>query len=159
CGALPSYRPPGRNHRASCRRQAAGDPALLSALSRKGRAAGRRGGGRLQRRGNPAYDTIEVVMTPRTLGLTDQLHEYLLRAGVREPEELRRVREETSRLPGVDMLLAPEQGQFMALLARLLGVACYLEIGTHTGYSALAMGPGGKVVSCEIDAASAAIAE
>ena len=96
-------------------------------------------------------------MTPRTLGLTDPLHDYLLQIGFREHPALKRVREETSKLPGVHMLLAPEQAHFMALLARLLGVRRYLEIGTYTGYSALAIAlaldPDGKVLTCEIDAA------
>ena len=48
-------------------------------------------------------------MTPRTLGLTDPLHQYLMQVGFREHEELKRVREETAQLPGVHMLLAPEQ--------------------------------------------------
>jgi predicted O-methyltransferase YrrM len=102
-------------------------------------------------------------MTPRTLGLTDPLHQYLMQVGLREHEELKRVREETAQLPGVHMLLAPEQAQLMALLARLLGVRRYLEIGTYTGYSALAIAlalePGGRVVTCEIDQAIAAIAQ
>jgi predicted O-methyltransferase YrrM len=95
-------------------------------------------------------------MTPRTLGLTDPLHEYLLQVGFREHSALKRVREETPHLPGVHMLLAPEQAHFMALLARLLGVRRYLEIGTYTGYSALAIAlalePDGKVLTCDIDA-------
>ena len=94
-------------------------------------------------------------MTPRTLGLTDPLHQYLMQVGLREHEELKRVREETAQLPGVHMLLAPEQAQLMALLARLLGVRRYLEIGTYTGYSALAIAlalePEGRVVTSEID--------
>src|SRR5436305_5106852 len=95
-------------------------------------------------------------MTPRTLGLTDSLHEYLLHVGFREHPALNRVRQETAHLPGVHMLLAPEQAHFMALLARLLGVTRYLEIGTYTGYSALtialALEPDGKVLTCDIDA-------
>jgi caffeoyl-CoA O-methyltransferase len=102
-------------------------------------------------------------MTPRTLGLTDPLHQYLMQVGFREHEELKRVREETAQLPGVHMLLAPEQAQLMALLARLLGVRRYLEIGTYTGYSALAIAlalePDGRVVTCEVDEAIAATAQ
>ena len=94
-------------------------------------------------------------MTPRTLGLTDPLHDYLLQVGFRELPAMKRVREET-HLPGVHMLLAPEQAHFMALLARLLGVRRYLEIGTYTGYSALAIAlalePDGKILTCDIDA-------
>jgi predicted O-methyltransferase YrrM len=96
-------------------------------------------------------------MTPRTLGLTDPLHAYLLQVGFREHPALKRVREETVKLPGAHMLLAPEQAHFMALLARLLGVRRYLEIGTYTGYSALAIAlaldSDGRVLTCEIDAA------
>ena len=47
-------------------------------------------------------------MTPRTLGLTDPLHQYLMRVGFRERAELKLVREETAQLPSVHMLLAPE---------------------------------------------------
>jgi predicted O-methyltransferase YrrM len=95
-------------------------------------------------------------MTPRTLGLSNPLHEYLMQVGFREHDELKRVREETAHLPGVHMLLAPEQAHFMGLLARLLAVRRYLEIGTYTGYSALAIAlavdPDGKVLTCDIDA-------
>lgn len=98
-------------------------------------------------------------MTPRTLALTDPLHDYLLKVGLREQPALKRVRQETAGLPGVQMLLAPEQANFMALLARLINVRHYLEIGTYTGYSALAIAlalkPEGRVITCEIDAAIA----
>ena len=94
-------------------------------------------------------------MTPRTLSLTDPLHEYLRQVGFREPELLQKLREETSRLPRAGMLLAPEQGQFMALVARLIGVKRYLEVGTFTGYSALtialALGPSSTIITCDID--------
>jgi predicted O-methyltransferase YrrM len=60
---------------------------------------------------------------------------------------LQELREETLRLPRASMLLAPEQAQFMALVARLVGVEHYLEVGTFTSYSALAialaLGPSG----------------
>jgi len=102
-------------------------------------------------------------MTPRTLGLTDPLHHYVTQVGIREPEELKLVREETLRLPGAHMLLAPEQAQFMALLARLIDVRHYIEIGTYTGYSALAIALAlegrRRIITCEIDQAFAAIAE
>jgi len=86
-----------------------------------------------------------------------------MQVGFREPEPLKLVRELTAQLPGADMLLAPEQAQFMMLLTHLLGVRRYLEIGTYTGYSALAialaMEPDGRVVTCEIDEAIAATAK
>jgi O-methyltransferase len=104
-----------------------------------------------------------MPMTPRTLGLSDPLQHYLMQVGVREPDAMKVLREETLRLPGANMLLAPEQAQFMGLLAQLTGVRRYLEIGTYTGCSALAIAgvlpADGRVVVCEIDATFAAIAE
>ena len=102
-------------------------------------------------------------MTPRTIGLTDAIHAYLVRVGVRESAEQRLLREATLKLPGAEMLLAPEQAQFIGLLAQLIGARRYLEIGTYTGCSALAiaraMPPTGRVVACEINPEFAAIAE
>jgi predicted O-methyltransferase YrrM len=101
-------------------------------------------------------------MSTRTLGLTDAVHRYLLQYGLREPEALRRVREDTAGRPGSGMQISPEQGQLMAMLVKLTGTRRYLEIGTFTGYSALAVAlalpPGGTVVACERDAAVAEIA-
>ena len=95
--------------------------------------------------------------------MTDPLHEYLRQVGLREPQLLQKLRQETLRLPRASMLLAPEQGQFMALVARLIGVERYLEVGTFTGYSALAMalalGPSSTIVTCDIDRDTTRIAQ
>jgi predicted O-methyltransferase YrrM len=60
------------------------------------------------------------------------------------------------------MQIAPEQGQFMALLVQLMGAKKTLEVGVFTGYStlvvALALPPQGKVVACEVNQEYAAIA-
>jgi len=52
------------------------------------------------------------------------------------------------------MQIAPEQGQFMALLVQLLGATKTLEVGVFTGYSslcvALALPPNGKIVACDL---------
>lgn len=78
-------------------------------------------------------------MTNRTLSLDDALYRYLLDVSLRETPFLARLREETARLPNADWQIAPEQGQFMALLVRIAGARRLLEIGTFTGYSALCM--------------------
>ena len=78
-------------------------------------------------------------MSAQTLPLTPELRDYLLRVGVREPELLVRLREETAAMPRAGMQICPEQGAFMTVLARLLGVRRALEVGTFTGYSSLSL--------------------
>ncbi len=90
------------------------------------------------------------------MGLPDDLHSYLLSVGVREPDVLRRLREHTAALPQHDMQIAPEQGAFMGLLAELTGARRCLELGTFTGYSALAVAlalpPDGHILCCDVSA-------
>lgn len=76
-------------------------------------------------------------MTRRTLTLTDALYEYLLENSLREDALLAELREHTAAMPLAAMQIAPEQGQFMALLVRLMGARSALEIGVFTGYSSL----------------------
>jgi predicted O-methyltransferase YrrM len=94
-------------------------------------------------------------MSTRSLGLSDPLQAYLLTETLREPPVLARLREETARLPEGRMQISPEQGQFMALLAELVGARRALELGVFTGYSstavALALPPGGKLVACDVN--------
>ncbi len=93
-------------------------------------------------------------MTRHRIEIDDRLHDYILAHSLREPEVLRRLREETAGLPGADMQIGPEQGQFMALLVELIGARRTLEIGTFTGYSALAVAlalpADGQVVACDV---------
>lgn len=101
-------------------------------------------------------------MSNRTLSLNEGLYDYLLTVSLREPDVLRRLRDETLRLPQRSMQIAPEQGQFMAMLVRLINAAQILEVGTFTGYSALAMAlalpPGGRIVTCDISEEWTAVA-
>ena len=93
-------------------------------------------------------------MTNRTLNLDDALYQYLLDVSLRESPLLRRLREETAQLPMARWQIAPEQGQFMALLVQLTGARKILEIGTYTGYSALCMaqaaGEEGRLICCDL---------
>ena len=101
-------------------------------------------------------------MSKKLLGLDSQLYDYLLSASLREPEILMKLRQETARHPQAVMQIAPEQGQFMALLVQLLGATKTLEVGVFTGYSslcvALALPPTGKIVACDVDEEYTAIA-
>lgn len=78
-------------------------------------------------------------MSTRSLGLSETLHAYLLDVAVRETPVQRELRRLTAERFDAEMQIAPEQGQFFAFLVRALGVKRALEVGTFTGYSALAV--------------------
>ena len=67
---------------------------------------------------------------------------------------MRKLREETASLEKANMQISPEQGQFMALLVELMGARNALEVGTFTGYSALAVAlalpEDGRLVACDV---------
>jgi len=85
--------------------------------------------------------------------LTDEMSDYLRQVTLREPDVLRRQREATDQRSDASMQTAPEQGQFLNLLARLTGARKTLEVGVFLGYSstcvALALPPNGKVIACD----------
>jgi caffeoyl-CoA O-methyltransferase len=93
-------------------------------------------------------------MTSRSINLSDGLYNYLLSVSLREPPLFARLRAETATMAEANMQIAPEQGQFMQLLIRVSGARKALEIGTFTGYSALAVATAlpadGKLVACDI---------
>ncbi len=99
----------------------------------------------------------------KDLGLSPELYDYLLQNSLREADLLRQLREETAQHRAAVMQIAPEQGQFMALLVQLLGAKRTLEIGVFTGYSslvvAMALPEDGQVIACDVDKASTAIAQ
>lgn len=101
-------------------------------------------------------------MSARTIQIDERLHAYLLASSLREPESLRTLRDETHALPQRNMQISPEQGQFMQLLVELMGAKRILEIGTFTGYSAMAMAlampADGRVVTCDVSEAFTSVA-
>ena len=66
----------------------------------------------------------------------------------------RRLRAETAKLPNGLMQISADQGALLTLLARAIGARRALEIGTFTGYSALAIAAAlpvdGKLVCCDL---------
>ena len=80
-----------------------------------------------------------------------------------DPPLLAAVAEETrAETDAAEMMVGPVEARFLETLVALCGARRVLEIGTFTGYSALAMAsalpPGGRLVTCEIDGGRAATA-
>lgn len=101
-------------------------------------------------------------MSTETIQLTEAVRRYLAEQTVREPGFLRELRAETAKLDNGHMQIAPEQGQFMALLAQMLGARRALEVGVFTGYSstcvALALPADGELVACDVSEEYTAVA-
>jgi predicted O-methyltransferase YrrM len=100
-------------------------------------------------------------MSSRTLQITSALYDYIQRTGVRESASAAALRIETAALPMAGMQISPEQGAFMQLIVKLLGVRRALEVGTFTGYSALAVAEAlpadGRLIACDVSAEWTAI--
>jgi predicted O-methyltransferase YrrM len=94
-------------------------------------------------------------MSVRMTGLPDDVYQYLHKVSIRESPILARLRAATAPRPEAEMQISPEQGQFMALLAKLVGARRCIEVGTYTGYSALAVAmvlpADGKLIACDIN--------
>ncbi len=92
-------------------------------------------------------------MSNRTLSIDDRLYNYLCEVSVQEPELLQQLREETRTIEYANMQIAPEQGQFMSLLVRLMGAKNAIEVGTYTGYSSIciasALADNGHLICCD----------
>jgi predicted O-methyltransferase YrrM len=93
-------------------------------------------------------------MTEKFTRIDERLHRYLLAHQAPEHEQLRALRLRTEVMADARMQITREQGHLLALLIRLMGARRILEIGTFTGYSALAMALalpiGGRLVACDI---------
>ena len=101
-------------------------------------------------------------MSSHTIQLTDALHDYLLREGLRESAAAAALRAETRAATRWHVMqISPEQGAFMAQIVRLIGARRAIEVGTFTGYSALvvaeALPADGSVVACDTSAEWTAI--
>ena len=91
-----------------------------------------------------------------------RLMEYVVAMGVRETAVQKRLRTTTRRIAHGGMQIGPEQAALMQLLVRAIGARRCIEIGTFTGYSALAVAlalpPGGRIVCCDVSEEWTAIA-
>jgi caffeoyl-CoA O-methyltransferase len=97
-----------------------------------------------------------VADPPKSFYLSAPIHDYLVEHGTPPDDVQRWLIEETKRqVPDFWLMqIAPEQGAFMTVLTRLLGVRQAVEVGTFTGYSALAiargMDPDGHLLCCDV---------
>ncbi len=93
-------------------------------------------------------------MSNRSINLSDEVYRYLIDLSLREHPVSTALRAATRGHPRAGMQISPEQGQFMALLVKLIGAKKTLEIGVFTGYSslatALALPEDGRIVACDI---------
>src|SRR5215470_16492506 len=90
----------------------------------------------------------------KSLGVSPEVHAYLVEHGTPPDAVQRELIEETSRLGGISrMQVAPEQGAFLTLFTRAIGAKRALEVGTFTGYSSLCiargLASGGKLITCD----------
>jgi caffeoyl-CoA O-methyltransferase len=92
---------------------------------------------------------------PKSIQMTTALHAYLVTHGTPPDEIQRALIDETRALGDISVMqIAPEQGAFMTLVARILGARRAIEIGTFTGYSALCLARGladdGELICCDV---------
>jgi caffeoyl-CoA O-methyltransferase len=94
--------------------------------------------------------------------LPEPLERYLFDVLSPRTEVQERLRKETQSHPRAGMQIGPDQGLFLGLLVRMLDARRVVEVGTFTGYSALAMAmalpPGGRIVCCDISEEYTAVA-
>ncbi len=92
-------------------------------------------------------------MSSRNGYIDDKIYDYILYNSLRDLPVLAQLRQETQEMAMGLMQVSPDQGQFMALLVRLVGARKIVEVGTFTGYSstvmALALPDDGRLVACD----------
>jgi caffeoyl-CoA O-methyltransferase len=93
--------------------------------------------------------------------LTAEIAEYVTRHS-RQDEVMERIERETAQLPRGEMMSTPDEAALITMLAQLIGARRALEVGTFTGYGAVAiargLADGGRLTCLELDEEFAAIA-
>ena len=93
-------------------------------------------------------------MSSRNTYIEESIYSYLLENSLRELPVLKKLREETQKMPLGRMQISPDQGQLMSMLVQLIVPNKIIEVGTFTGYSslvmALALPENGKIFACDI---------
>ena len=93
-------------------------------------------------------------MSPKSFFLTPEIHEYVVAHGTPPDAVQQALIDETAELPMAMMQISPEQGAFMTLFTRAIGARRAVEVGTFTGYSAIAIARGlpddGHLLCCDV---------
>ncbi len=93
-------------------------------------------------------------MPLRSVHVDDVLFQYLMNQSIREHPAQVALRAATASHPYAGMQIGPDQGQFMALLVKLMGARRTIEVGVFTGYSALcvalALPDDGYLLACDV---------
>ncbi len=101
-------------------------------------------------------------MSNTTIQIDDKIYKYLLSVSLKEHKALKKLREVTLSMPGSRMQIAPDQGQFMGMIVKMIGAKKLLEIGTYTGYSsmvcAMAM-KSGQIITLDNDPIATEVAK
>jgi caffeoyl-CoA O-methyltransferase len=101
----------------------------------------------------------------RNFAVTDEVRDYAVEHGTWLPDEvIRDLQAQTAALGDVaGMQVGDDQGQFLTMLARLIGARRAVEVGTFTGYSSLCIARGlvadGSLLCCDVNAEWTAIAQ
>jgi predicted O-methyltransferase YrrM len=94
-------------------------------------------------------------MAHEITGWSEAVGAFIIQNGTRETALQARLRDETFATGRSGMQIGPDQGQFLGFLVGLLGARRVLEIGTFTGYSALAMARAlpadGRLDACDVN--------
>ena len=101
-------------------------------------------------------------MSNTTIQIDDKIYDYLLSVSLNEHKVLEKLREVTSSMPGSRMQIAPDQGQFMGMIVKMIGAKKLLEIGTYTGYSAMVCAmaiKSGKIITLDNDPIATEVAK
>ncbi|MGV8997794.1 MAG: O-methyltransferase [Parvibaculaceae bacterium] len=95
--------------------------------------------------------------------LPPEITSYVTNLIATETDVQRRLRDETAKHPRAQMQISPDQATFLSLMVAAIGAKTAIEIGTFTGYSALAIAralpKSGKLICCDVSAEWTAVAE
>jgi caffeoyl-CoA O-methyltransferase len=110
-----------------------------------------------------AHDRVSLVAMAEMTLLSDALTAYINEHTSPEPELFARLRSETwAQLESPQMQVGRVEGEFLKLMVAVSGARRVLEVGTFSGYSAMAMASGlpdqGRVITCDIDPVATAVA-